>query len=199
MIATVLLASRDTAMMYYGDEIGMVTTPPTRKAGREGSDWHHRLAEREGPRRRAHTHAMEWRTRRRFFNARRENMAAHSTQLKDLNVAAEEREPDSLLDWYRQIIALKKHDPALHEGEEIMLNTSDDHVLTWVRKAPDGEAVVVVCNFTADPRTVKLSAQGIQGSHVKTLMKSPGAVDPPTLDSVQLGPYGVYIGQVSQQ
>jgi alpha-glucosidase len=31
VIATVLFASRDTAMMYYGDEIGMVTTPPTRK------------------------------------------------------------------------------------------------------------------------------------------------------------------------
>jgi len=31
VIATVLFASRDTAMMYYGDEIGMATTPPTRK------------------------------------------------------------------------------------------------------------------------------------------------------------------------
>ena len=31
MLATILFASRDTALMYYGDEIGMKTTPPTRK------------------------------------------------------------------------------------------------------------------------------------------------------------------------
>ncbi|HTV83557.1 MAG TPA: alpha-amylase family glycosyl hydrolase [Acidobacteriaceae bacterium] len=32
VLSTILFASRDTAMMYYGDEIGMVTTPPTRRA-----------------------------------------------------------------------------------------------------------------------------------------------------------------------
>src|SRR5579875_2660069 len=32
VIATMLFASRDTAMMYYGDAIGMVTTPPKSKA-----------------------------------------------------------------------------------------------------------------------------------------------------------------------
>ena len=116
-----------------------------------------------------------------------------------VNVAAEEREANSLLHWYQQIIALKKRDPALHQGEEIMLDTSNEHVLSWLRKAPDGEAVVVACNFTAQPQpvSIKLSAQGIQGSHFKTLMKTPGAPDPQSLDLVQLGPYGVYIGQVA--
>jgi alpha-glucosidase len=32
VLATILFASRDTALMYYGDEIGMVTTPPKTKA-----------------------------------------------------------------------------------------------------------------------------------------------------------------------
>ena len=30
MLATILFATRSTALMYYGDEIGMKTTPPTR-------------------------------------------------------------------------------------------------------------------------------------------------------------------------
>src|SRR6202021_3421263 len=30
VIATLLLATRSTAMMYYGEELGMTTTPPTR-------------------------------------------------------------------------------------------------------------------------------------------------------------------------
>jgi alpha-glucosidase len=31
---------------------------------------------------------------------------------------------------------------------------------------------------------------------VKTLMKTPGATDPASLGSIQLGAFGVYIGQV---
>src|SRR5579862_3813659 len=31
ILATILLATRSTALMYYGEELGMKTTPPTRK------------------------------------------------------------------------------------------------------------------------------------------------------------------------
>jgi alpha-glucosidase len=31
---------------------------------------------------------------------------------------------------------------------------------------------------------------------VKTLLKTPGAADPQSLDAIELGPFGVYIGEV---
>jgi alpha-glucosidase len=79
-----------------------------------------------------------------------------------------------------------------------MLNTSDGHVLSWLRKSDNGEAVVVACNLTDQPQSVSfdLSGQGIHGTNVKTMMKTPGAADPASLASIQLGAYGVYIGQV---
>jgi hypothetical protein len=40
----------------------------------------------------------------------------------------------------------------LHDGAETMLNTSDEHVLSWLRKADSGEAVVVACNFSLTSR-----------------------------------------------
>jgi alpha-glucosidase len=103
-----------------------------------------------------------------------------------------------MLHWYQQIIGLKKQDPAIHSGAETMLNTSDSHVLSWLRKSDSGEAVIVACNFTDQPQTVSLdlSGQGIHSTQVKTLMKTPGAPDPASPASIQLGPYGVYIGQV---
>jgi alpha-glucosidase len=57
---------------------------------------------------------------------------------------------------------------------------------------------VVACNFSDQPQTVSfdLSGQGIHGTNVKTLMKTPGATDPASLGSIQLGAFGVYIGQV---
>ncbi|HMD20204.1 MAG TPA: hypothetical protein VKH40_07770, partial [Alloacidobacterium sp.] len=80
----------------------------------------------------------------------------------------------------------------------IMLNTGDNNVLTWLRQVPGQPPVVVACNFTAQPQKISfdLSAHGILSRQAKTLMKTPGSSDPPSLDNVQLPPFGVYMGQV---
>jgi alpha-glucosidase len=79
-----------------------------------------------------------------------------------------------------------------------MLNTCDDHVLSWLRKAPGGEAVITACNFTAQPQKIAfdLATKGISGKHLKTILKTPGSADPTSLDAIELPPFGVYIGQV---
>jgi alpha-glucosidase len=68
MLATLLFTTRDAALMYYGDEIGMSTTPPTRVEDVKdpvGITW---LAQRKRPRRRAHSHAVDPRQRRRLLH-----------------------------------------------------------------------------------------------------------------------------------
>jgi alpha-glucosidase len=198
VIATVLFASRDTALMYYGDEIGMVTTPPTRK-----SEVRDPIGIRGWPKekgRDGERTPMQWSAAldAGFSTSGVKTWLPIPPSYKTVNVAAEEHNPNSMLHWYQQLIALKEHDPALHAGAETMLDTSNDQVFSWLRKASDGEAVVVACNFTAEPQTanLNLNAQGIQSAQVKTLLKTPGAPDPQSLDQVQLGPYGVYIGEV---
>ncbi len=197
VIATLLFASRDTAMMYYGDEIGMVTTPPTRKEDVKDpigiTGWPKEKG-RDGERT-----PMQWNAGLDAgFSTAAKTWLPIPPSYKTVNVAVEQPDPKSMLDWYEKIIALKRTHPALHDGEEIMLNTSDPHVLSWLRKGPHGEVVVVACNFTEQPQTVSfnLKAQGVNRFHVKTLLKTPGAPDPLLLDMVQLGPFGVYVGQV---
>ena len=58
LMAALYLTLRGTPIMYYGEEIGMKTTSTNPQGRREGSHRSHRLAERERPRRRAHSHAM---------------------------------------------------------------------------------------------------------------------------------------------
>jgi alpha-glucosidase len=197
VLATILFASRDTALMYYGDEIGMATTPPKTKAevrdpiGIRG--WPKEKG-RDGERT-----PMQWNASKDAgFSTAAKTWLPIPSSYRTVNVATEEHERNSMLEWYEKIIALKKLDSALHDGAETMLNTGDQHVLSWLRKAPDGEVVVVACNFTDEPRTVSfnLSAQGIHAQGVKTLLKTPGARDPLSLSRIQLGPYGVYIGRV---
>ncbi len=111
-------------------------------------------------------------------------MAAGAANKSEINVKAEESDPNSLLNWYMALIKLKKTNPAFVSGENVMLNTDDSKVLSWLRLTPNGgpgkSAVVVATNFTAAPQTVNLSAAsaGVSGTKVKTLLKTPGAADP---------------------
>jgi alpha-glucosidase len=112
-----------------------------------------------------------------------------------INVKAEQDDPNSLLAWYRSLIRLKKTNPVFARGEDTMLDTSNTKVLNWLRQAPGAPAVVVSVNFTAEPQTVSLSIPGA-GRKLKTLLKTPGAADPVSLDQIVLVPFGVYIGEV---
>jgi alpha-glucosidase len=198
MLAAVLFASRDTAMMYYGDEIGMVTTPPTRKEDVKDpigiTGWPKEKG-RDGERT-----PMQWNAgpNAGFAPAGVKTWLPIPESYKTVNVQNEVADTVSMLNWYKQLIELRRSNAAVREGEEIMLNTGDKNVLAWLRKNPGGPSVVVACNFTANPQTFAfdLSAQGIAGKQARTLMKTPGASDPVSLDAVKLPPFGVYIGQV---
>lgn len=197
MLAAILFATRSTAMMYYGDELGMKTTPPTRvedvkdPIGKTG--WP-REKGRDGERT-----PMQWdgSPEAGFTKSDHPWLPVPSTY-KTVNVEEEVRDTDSLLNWYKQMIQLRRENPALHSGDLTMLNPNDAHVLSWMRRAEGKPPVVVACNFTADPQTVAidLSSQGVQSKQAKTLMKTPGASDPASLGEIKLPPYGVYIGQV---
>jgi alpha-glucosidase len=86
----------------------------------------------------------------------------------------------------------------MEHGHNVMLDVENAKVLSWMRQARGSKAIVVACNFTANAQTVNLTggASGLKSGAVKTLMKSPGGTDPSSLDHIELGPFGVFIGQV---
>ena len=193
VIATVLFVSRGASLFYYGDEIGMKTTPPTRKEDVKDpvgiTGWPKEKG-RDGERT-----PMQWSNvpNAGFSNPGVKTWLPIPPTYTKVNVAAEEHEPNSMLDWYKSLIRLKKSVPSLATGQETMLARSSNTVLSWERKTPGEPAVVVAVNFTAAPQSVDLSAAG---GKAETLLKSPECADPATLQHVELQPFGVYIGQV---
>ena len=115
-----------------------------------------------------------------------------------MNVAIESREDDSLYSWYQQLIQLRRGNPALHDGALTMLNVNDNNVLSWLRKTPSGQVVLIACNFTAQSQTVAfdLSPQGVTATAAQGPTAEPGMEDSQSLAAIKLPPYGVYIGQV---
>jgi alpha-glucosidase len=198
VISTILFGSRDAALFYYGDAIGMKTTPPATKEEVKDPvglrDWP-KFKGRDGERT-----PMQWDTTAHagFCPAEVKPWLPVPPEYTTVNVQVEQPEPDSLLNWYISLIRLKKTNPAFAQGGETLLDTDNDKVLSWMRQTPGSAPVVVSLNFTADPQTVSLTLPASNGGPGKltTLLKTPGGQDPASLQAIQLGPFGVYVGEV---
>jgi alpha-glucosidase len=196
VLSTILFTTRAAALMYYGDEIGMKTTPPTRKEDVKDpvgvTGWPKEKG-RDGERT-----PMQWDDTANAGFTTGKPWLPIPDSYKTINVKAEVADFNSLLNWYKELIALRRNQPSLRDGNNVMLNTTDNNVLSWVRQAPDKPAVVVACNFTAAPQKVSidLAGVGLGGKSAKTLMKTPGSTDPASLKEINLPAFGVYIGEV---
>ena len=198
LLATILFTTRSTSLMYEGEEIGMVTSTPARLQDVKDpigiTGWPKEKG-RDGERT-----PMQW-----DESANAGFTAAHAApwlpippSFKERNVKSELLDRNSMLNWYKQLIELRRTSSAIRDGENVMLNTSDPKVLSWLRIVPGKPAVVVLCNFTSQPQRISLdlSAQGIFAKRTRPLVKAPGNAAPIPLDEIQLRPFDVYIGEV---
>jgi alpha-glucosidase len=199
LLAAMLFTVRGTALMYYGEELGMVTTPPARvedvkdPIGKIG--WPKEKG-RDGERT-----PMQWSdSKDAGFSTAATTWLPVAPDYKTVNVQAEEANPDSMLNWYKKLIEMRRSDPALRDGALTMLNRTNPNVLSYLRKGPAGSpSVVVALNFTAQPQTVSLdlAGTGVSGNSVKTLLtNAPSLQSASSLKQVELPPFASWIGSV---
>ncbi len=199
IVAALLLTTRATALTYYGAEIGMPTTPPARREDVKDpigiTGWPKEKG-RDGERT-----PMQWTPGPQAgFSTDVHTWLPISPTYKTINVQTETGESDSLLSWYKQLIQLRRSNPALHLGGIAMLNREDTDVLAYVRTAPNGSLpVVVAMNMSGKAKTVSLDAAavGVRGSIVHTLAASdPALRQDMSLQAVTLPPYSAWIASV---
>jgi alpha-glucosidase len=192
VLATVLFTTKATSLMYYGEEIGMTTTTPTRKEDVKDpigiTGWPKEKG-RDGERT-----PMQWNAGPQAgFSTNPHTWLPVAPNYKTVNVAVESKEPDSQLAWFKELIELRRTNPALHSGKMVMLDTANTSVLSYERTTENGAAVVVAMNFTAQPETISLDVPGA----VKTLATDDAALKSATsLKNVTLAPYASWIVSV---
>jgi alpha-glucosidase len=137
LMAALLLLPRATPQMYYGEEIGMVTTPPARvedvkdPIGKIG--WPQEKG-RDGERT-----PMQWDTTKNAgFSTADKTWLPIPPSYKERNVELEKKDPNSLFNWYKQLIALRRSNAALRDGEYITVNPDDQNVFSFLRKRDGG-------------------------------------------------------------
>lgn len=198
LLATVLLTPRDAALIYYGEELGMMDNPPKRKEDVQdpkGITGWPKDKGRDGERT-----PMQWNADvDAGFSTAKSSWLPIGPDCKTVNVAQETVDPNSLLNYYRALILLRKQNRELREGDLVTVDRGNNNVLSYLRKTSDGKAVLVALNFTANPETVSfdLQPQGIQGKHVKLLLASFANAPVETdLSHVSLPAYGSYVGEM---
>jgi alpha-glucosidase len=196
LMAVLLLTSRGTPQMYYGEEIGMRTTDPARK-----EDVHDPIGKLGWPKekgRDGERTPMQWSAGKHAgFTTNAKPWLPVPPSAAKYNVETEKADPDSIFNTYKRLLLLRKEEPALRDGEYQAVDNNDDAVFAFLRKS--GSATVVVAlNMSGKTRTVDLKEAGADAD---VLYRSPLGSGGTThevlsLGKIELEPYGIVVARV---
>ena len=206
VFAAALLTGRGAPQLYFGQEIGMATTP---------------VPATGTPATRSDPTPMQWGGDAGFTSGVPwMDMGRNSATA---NVAREDADAGSLLNWYRRLSALHHENAVVRAGSMNLIAETNPDIVAWVRRPRDpgslASPVVVICNVTGRPLLVSVSADlrragvvtaspmmrtlastALTASSVGlgTSVKNP-VTGPVSMNAISLPPYGVYIGELEHQ
>jgi len=198
LMAGMYLTLRGTPIMYYGEEIGMENNDPKRKE--DVKDPVGRLGWPVDKGRDGERTPMQWNDSANAGFSVTDPWLPVPPSFKTHNVEAELKDPDSILQFYRHVLALHHEDPALREGEYVPLNEDQPDVVSYLRRYKN-QAVLVVLNMSGTEQKVSfdLAKQGFSGGKATTLLTTLSAHPKEvSLSGVSLEPFAVYIAKVAK-
>jgi len=120
------------------------------------------------------------------------------------SAAGQDRDPRSVLNFYRQLVQLHHGSTAIRDGDQIFLDYDSLNALVWVRIPPapslHNPPVVILCNLSDKPLILALKPDlarlHLRGSFLKTVLRSDDVIGSMDISPVHIPPYGVYIGEL---
>jgi maltose alpha-D-glucosyltransferase/alpha-amylase len=150
LMNSLLLSMPGSPIVYYGDEIGM------------GDNIY--LGDRNGVRT-----PMQWSPDRNAGFSRADPQRLFLPPIMDpvygfesVNVEAQSREPSSLLNWMRRMLAVRKESKAFGRGRLVFLKPGNRKVLAYLREYGD-EVVLCVANLGRSAQPVELDLARYKG------------------------------------
>lgn len=152
--AAMLLTLRGTPFLYYGEEIGMTCFRLPRATLRDPlgiRTWPFSSLGRDPER-----SPMQWDATPDAGFGSSFPWLPFNPDWRIRNVAAQRQQPDSMLLWYRNLLALRRAKPALRSGSLRFLDPEPGLLSLERKDEASPERVLVYLNFTAQPRTIRL-------------------------------------------
>jgi len=193
--AAMLLTLRGTPIIYAGEEIGMPMSKIPRHVMHDplGTKYWPLSVGRDGART-----PMHWSAEKNAGFTSGVPWLPADPSHAHRNVEDQERDPESLLNWYRSLISLRTGRLALHAGNYRVLGTTPSGVYAYVRELRD-EKIAVFLNFSARAVTFPAQADELAGNVCRTLLSTHGEGDgePMALSHIRLRPHEVLILEIS--
>ena len=178
LLNSLLFSFPGTPIIYYGDELGM------------GDNIY--LGDRNGVRT-----PMQWSGDRNAGFSRATPGKLYSPVVMDpvwgyeaINVEAQQSDPSSLLNWMRNMLALRKIFSVFGRGKLVFLHPTNRKVLAYLREN-ESETILCVANLSRFAQPVQLDLAAYEGM---TPVEMLGYVDFPQITKQQypltLAPYG---------
>jgi maltose alpha-D-glucosyltransferase/alpha-amylase len=150
LMNSLLLSMPGSPIIYYGDEIGM------------GDNIF--IGDRNGVRT-----PMQWSPDRNAGFSRADPQRLYLPPIMDsvygyeaVNVEAQSRDPSSLLNWMRRMLAVRRQSQAFGRGRLAFLKPGNRKVLAYLREL-DGEVILCVANLGRSAQPVELDLRRYRG------------------------------------
>jgi len=214
--AALVLTLKGTPFLYNGEEIGMtdlIITDPTKLRDTMATWYYDRLINalkvdpeeatlRAGKMTRDKNRTpMQWSNNPNagFSPANIETWLPVNSNYRDgINVRDQQRNPSSLLNYYKHLLQIRKTSAALIVGEYIPLNNTAKDYFSFIRKS-EKQTVLIILNFSAEKLELDFSrAKEIKGNNLQILFSSAERLKttkPPY--ALTISPFEVFIAEVS--
>jgi alpha-glucosidase len=197
LLAALYLTLRGTAIMYYGEEIGMENNDP--KSKDEVQDPIGKLGWPLEKGRDGERTPMQWSDGQNAGFSKAKPWLPVPPSAKTHNVASEMKDPHSVLSFYRQLLMIRHKEPALLEGDYLALDENDPNVLTYVRRYK-GEAILVMLNMSGTDQQVRpdFSSAGFPMPRIGVLLTSFHKPLPPASEYIPMEPYSAFVAKITK-
>ncbi len=180
MLSTFVMTMRGTSFYYYGDEIAMknirfnsiedyndVDTRNKYLGLKErGGDLKAFLEEQKQTSRENGRTPMQWNTDKNAGFSTGKPWLKVNPDYTTINVAVQENDPNSTLNYFRKLVALRKNEPTLVYGAYTLLDKENPNVFAYKREL-NGKKIVVLLNFTENNSTFDI---GISTKRSKVIL-----------------------------
>src|SRR3989338_3600542 len=118
-------------------------------------------------------------------------LPVHPNYADGVNVSDEDGRPDSMLNFYRRMLRLRRQTPALVTGDYQPVDEASGDILAFMRRATDGQACLVALNMSERARRLSTGLGGriecLYSTHESRAAEN-------AIGMIRLRPFEIYIG-----
>jgi alpha-glucosidase len=190
LTAALTLTQRGCVLLYYGEELGMATMPPSELKAVPTGPKRPRADDRDGERT-----PMQWDSGVNAGFSKGSPWLPVETAYQRYNVESEKEDSASIYSWYAKLLKLRHENRAFRDGSYVPLDSGNANVFVFARNAGAHNIALVVLNTSPQEQQVRLKGMPKGWPPFRNVLMAAPPASAPSSQSFIIAPYGVLVAQ----